>query len=166
MDKKSEDKYVVILAVLTQFIACFVGAMVTISLKNMQIDLALNSWEVNFLSIVYYIVMISISLPLSKIVSKFGIKRYLKYNMILLIFSMLLAGFAVNGQMLIIARILQGLCFAAFAVSVYVIVVKQIPEERLGPVLGLVSSAGYVGMTSAPTISGFIISFLDWRFTF
>lgn len=166
MDKNIEDRYVVMLAVLTQFIACFVGAMITIALKNMQADLSLNSWEVNLLSIIYYIVMISISLPISKIVSNFGIKRYLKFNMILLIFSLLLAGFAINGEMLIIARILQGICFAAFAVSVYVIVVKQISEDKLGPVLGLVSSAGYVGMTSAPTISGFIISFLDWRWTF
>ena len=166
MDKNIEDRYVVILAVLTQFIACFVGSMITIGLRDMQMDLSLNSWQVNLLSIIYYIVMISISLPISKVVSNFGIKRYLKLNMILLIFSLFLAGFAINAEMLIIARIIQGVCFAAFAVSVYVIVVKQISEEKLGPVLGLVSSAGYVGMTSAPTVSGFIISFLDWRWTF
>ena len=70
MDKNIEDRYVVILAVLTQFIACFVGAMITIALKDMQMDLSLNSWQVNLLSIIYYIVMISISLPISKLVSK------------------------------------------------------------------------------------------------
>ena len=80
MDKNIEDRYVVILAVLTQFIACFVGAMITIALKDMQMDLSLNSWQVNLLSIIYYIVMISISLPISKVVSNFGIKRYLKLN--------------------------------------------------------------------------------------
>ena len=160
---RNEDRNVVILAVLTQFIACFIGAMITIALKDMQKDLSLNSWQLNFLSIAYYIIMISISLPLSKIISKYGIIRYLKFNMILLTFSLLMAELAGNAEMLILSRILQGVCFAALTVSVYVIIVKQISEEKLGPVLGLVASAGYIGMTSAPTISGFIISFLNWR---
>ena len=57
MDKNIEDRYVVILAVLTQFIACFVGSMITIGLRDMQMDLSLNSWQVNLLSIIYYIVI-------------------------------------------------------------------------------------------------------------
>ena len=130
---RNEDRNVVILAVLTQFIACFIGAMITIALKDMQKDLSLNSWQLNFLSIAYYIIMISISLPLSKIISKYGIIRYLKLNMILLTFSLLMAGLAVNAEMLILSRILQGVCFAALTVSVYVIIVKQISEEKLGP---------------------------------
>ena len=51
---RNEDRNVVILAVLTQFIACFIGAMITIALKDMQKDLSLNSWQLNFLSIAYY----------------------------------------------------------------------------------------------------------------
>lgn len=163
---ETEDKYVIILAILIQFIACFLGSMITIAIKQIQFEFSLSYIEVNLLSIVYYIVMISISLPLSKIISKYGIKKFLKFNMILLILGLVMAGLSVNGLMLIFSRIIQGVCFAGLAVSVYVIVVKQIPEDNLGNVLGLVGSAGYIGMTSAPSISGLIITFLDWRYIF
>lgn len=166
MDKKIEDRYVIIIAVLTQFTAAFVGNMVTIALKEIQMDLSMSIVELNLLSIVYYIIMISIAIPLSKFISNYGIKRYLKINLVILATGLILSGLSVNSVMMIASRIIQGFSFAGLAVSLYVMIVRQISEERLGPVLGLVSSAGYLAMTSAPALAGLIVSYLNWRFLF
>lgn len=45
-------------------------------------------------------------------------------------------------------------------------VVNQISEDHLGRALGIVGSCGYIGMTSAPTLSGFIVYYLSWRILF
>lgn len=84
----------------------------------------------------------------------------------ILAIGLVLSGLSVNSIMIIASRIIQGFSFAGLAVSLYVMVVKQIPDDRLGPVLGMVSSAGYLAMTSAPAIAGVIVSFLNWRFLF
>lgn len=166
MDNKNENRYVIIIAVMTQFIAAFVGNMLTIALKDIQHDLCMSITELNLLSIVYYIILISISIPLSKFISNYGIKRYFKINLVILAIGLVLSGLSVNSIMIIASRIIQGFSFAGLAVSLYVMVVKQIPDDRLGPVLGMVSSAGYLAMTSAPAIAGVIVSFLNWRFLF
>lgn len=166
MDNKNENRNVIIIAVMTQFIAAFVGNMLTITLKEIQHDLCMSITELNLLSIVYYIIMISISIPLSKFISNCGIKRYLKINLVILAIGLVLSGLSVNSIMIIASRIIQGFSFAGLAVSLYVMVVKQIPDDNLGPVLGMVSSAGYLAMTSAPAIAGVVVSFLNWRFLF
>lgn len=166
MDNKNENRNVIIIAVMTQFIAAFVGNMLTITLKEIQHDLCMSITELNLLSIVYYIIMISISIPLSKFISNYGIKRCLKINLVILAMGIVLSGLSVNSIMIIASRIIQGFSFAGLAVSLYVMVVKQIPNDNLGPVLGMVSSAGYLAMTSAPAIAGVIVSFLNWRFLF
>lgn len=107
-----------------------------------------------------------IAIPLSKFISNYGIKRYLKVNLVILAIGLILSGLSVNSVMMIASRVIQGFSFAGLAVSLYVMLVKQIPEERLGPVLGLVSSAGYLAMTSAPALAGLIVSYLNWRFLF
>ena len=151
---------------MTQFIAAFVGNMLTIALKDIQHDLCMSITELNLLSIVYYIILISISIPLSKFISNYGIKRYFKINLVILAVGLVLSGLSVNSIMIIASRVIQGFSFAGLAVSLYVVVVKQIPDDKLGPVLGMVSSAGYLAMTSAPAIAGVIVSFLNWRFLF
>jgi len=42
MDNKNENRYVIIIAVMTQFIAAFVGNMLTIALKDIQQDLCMS----------------------------------------------------------------------------------------------------------------------------
>ena len=42
MDNKNENRYVIIIAVMTQFIAAFVGNMLTIALKDIQHDLCMS----------------------------------------------------------------------------------------------------------------------------
>lgn len=45
-------------------------------------------------------------------------------------------------------------------------IVHEIPEKDVGSALGLVGSAGYVGLSSSPSIAGFIVYYASWRYTF
>ncbi len=73
---------------------------------------------------------------------------------------------SVNEYMFLLSRLLQGLTSAALAISIYVIIVEEFQEHEMGSALGMVSSAGYVGMLMAPSFMGFVIYFADWKFAF
>ena len=109
---------------------------------------------------------VSFSLPFAKIISQYGIKKSTKLSIILLFISIMVSFLSVNEYMFLLSRLLQGLTSAALAISIYVIIVEEFQEHEMGSALGMVSSAGYVGMLMAPSFMGFVIYFADWKFAF
>lgn len=69
-------------------------------------------------------------------------------------------------SLFLFSRVIPGISVAILLISIYMFVVNQISEDNVGSALGIVGSMGYVGMTSAPTISGFIVYYLSWRLLF
>ena len=48
----------------------------------------------------------------------------------------------------------------------YVIVAIQLPSDKLGYVLGIMGSCGYIGLCLSNTISGLVVYYLSWRSVF
>ena len=83
-----------------------------------------------------------------------------------MILGLLLSAFAVNIEMFLLSRIIQGINCAILYFSIYMMIILEIPEGKTGHILGIVGSAGYVGMTVAPSLAGVVSHFLSWRFAF
>ncbi len=109
---------------------------------------------------------ISISIPLSKIISQKGVKKFTGVATVGLIIGLLISTFAVHTNMFLLSRIIQGCSCAILYFSVYMMIVLEMPEEKTGRALGIVGSSGYIGMTIAPSIVGFISYYLSWRGAF
>ncbi len=109
---------------------------------------------------------ISISIPLSKIISQKGVKKFTGVATVGLIIGLLISTFAVHTNMFLLSRIIQGCSCAILYFSVYMMIVLEMPEEKTGRALRIVGSSGYIGMTIAPSIAGFISYYLSWRGAF
>ena len=83
-----------------------------------------------------------------------------------MIFALLLSAFSTNINILLFSRFIQGIATAIINTSVYVIVTLQMPSDKLGYVLGLMGSFGYVGLCLSNTVSGIVVYFLNWRAVF
>ncbi len=68
--------------------------------------------------------------------------------------------------MFLLSRLIQGFSTAALAISIYVIVVEEFEDNEIGSALGVVSSAGYVGLLIAPVVMGLAILVLNWKLAF
>lgn len=68
--------------------------------------------------------------------------------------------------MFLLSRLIQGFSAAALAISLYVIIVEEFEDSEIGSALGVVSSAGYVGLLIAPVVMGLAIIVLDWKWAF
>lgn len=166
IDWKSQTFIVVLLAALNQLSTSIVTNVVTVVLPEISMDLNINVSTLNWITIIFFMASISISIPLSKIISQYGVKKYTKIAIVSLIVGLLISAFAIHTNMFLLSRIIQGASCAVLYFSVYMMIVLEMPEEKTGRVLGIVGSSGYVGMTIAPSIAGFISYYTSWRVAF
>ena len=144
MNKIIEDKWVTIIGCLLLFSVQFIANMVIVALPSMSSNLHLDFEMENAINLVFLITSVSLMVPLGTYVSKYGIGRYLKISLLLMIF---VATAVINSSM-------------------YVIVTLQLPSDKLGSALGIMGSCGYVGLCLSNTVSGFIVYYFGWRVIF
>lgn len=144
----------------------FIANMVIVALPSMSSNLHLDFEMENAINLVFLITSVSLMVPLGTYVSKYGIGRYLKISLLLMIFALLLSAFAADINMLMFSRFLQGIATAVINSSMYVIVTLQLPSDKLGSALGIMGSCGYVGLCLSNTVSGFIVYYFGWRTIF
>ena len=159
----SKDLLVLVIAALIQFITSFIGSMIQVAIPLMSSDLNLTIELANWISISYMIALIAVSIPLSRVISKYGVKRFTIIGVIVLSVGLIMSAIASDVYFLLFSRVIQGISVAVLLISIYMFVVNQISEDNVGSALGIVGSMGYIGMTSAPTISGFVVYYLSWR---
>ncbi|WP_407414815.1 MFS transporter [Methanobrevibacter sp.] len=166
MKKEVEDKRVIILGCLLLFCVQFIANMVTVALPTIASDLSLNVEMLNAINLVFLVTSVSLMLPLGKFASKYGIGRYLKYSIVLMIAGLLFSAFSTDINSLLISRIFQGVATAVINGAMYVIVTVQLPSDKLGYALGIMGSCGYIGLCLSNTISGLVVYYLSWRTVF
>lgn len=166
MNKLIEDKWVTILGCLLLFCVQFIANMVIVALPSLASDLHLNADMENAINLVFLITSVALMIPLGTYVSKYGIGRYLKISLLLMTIGLLLSAFSTDINILLFSRVIQGIAAAVINSSIYVIVALQLPSDRLGYVLGIMGSCGYVGLCLSNTISGFVVYYLSWRAVF
>ncbi|WP_407415231.1 MFS transporter [Methanobrevibacter sp.] len=162
----SKDLLVLVIAALIQFATSFIGSMIQVALPLMSNDLHLTIEFANWISISYMVALIAVSIPLSRVISQYGVKKFTIVGVIILSIGLLMSAVTPDIHFLLFSRIIQGISVAILLISIYMFVVNQISEDNVGSALGIVGSMGYIGMTSAPTISGFIVYYLSWRLLF
>ena len=162
----SKDLLVLVIAALIQFTTSFIGSMLQVAIPLMSADLNLTIELANWVTIAYMVALVSVSIPLSRVISQYGVKRFTTIGVIILIIGLAMSAFSPDIYFLLFSRVIQGIAVSILLITIYMFVVNQISEDNVGTALGIVGSSGYIGMTSAPTISGFVVYYLSWRMLF
>ena len=163
---KSQTLLIILLCSLNQLTAAIVVNCVTVILPEISIDLNFTVDYLNWINLIFLMGLIAFCIPLGKIISQKGIKKYTKIAILTLIISLAISAFTSDIDLFFISRLIQGISIAVLYSTNYSLVVLSMPEESLGRALGIVGSSGYIGMTLAPTISGIITYYFSWRYAF
>lgn len=164
--KISQQKRVIFVAALSQLCMQFVANMATIIMPEIAMELHISSKMQMWINLTFLCSFLAIAIPLGKVISYKGVKKSVILTYLLLIVSLLFCGLSTNFIMVLIGRLIQGICCASLGMSIYIMLVEELDEVTLGSALGLVGSCGYVGLTMAPSITGFVTSFFGWRSAF
>ena len=164
--KLSQKKATLIVVAVSQLIIQLIANMTVIALPDIANELNFSAEAILWVNIIYLMSFVAFSLPFAKVVSQYGVKKSTKVSLLLLFFSILISVFSINDIMFLLSRLMQGFSAAVLAISLYVIVVEEFEDSELGSALGLVSSAGYIGLLIAPVFMGLAIVALDWKWAF
>jgi EmrB/QacA subfamily drug resistance transporter len=125
-------------------------------------DLSFIQWVL----LVYDLAVIGLVLTLGRLGDLFGRKWIYIGGFLIFVVASACCGLAQTSGQLIAARVLQGIGGAVILANGRALVtINSLPSER-GKALGITSTAYHVGYLTGPTLGGFIIDTIGWRWIF
>lgn len=141
-------------------------SIVNVALVNIQASLGATLTQVSWVVSGYAIANVVI-LPLSAwIGDRMGRKRYFLVSLVGFTLASVLCGMSTNLSMLIIARVLQGITGGGLLAKAQAILFETFPREEQPKAQAFFGAIVIAGPTIGPTLGGYIVSNIDWRWIF
>jgi EmrB/QacA subfamily drug resistance transporter len=119
-------------------------------------------WVLNAYLLVYAVLLITCG----RLGDLIGQRRLFIVGLALFTTASALCGLAQDGNQLIAARVLQGVGGAILTPQTLSIITMIFPPERRGAAFGLWGAVAGVAAVTGPTLGGFLVSYVDWRWIF
>jgi DHA2 family multidrug resistance protein len=141
-------------------------SIVNVALSDIQASLSTTLTQVSWVVSGYGIANVII-LPLSAwLGDRFGKKNYFLFSLVGFTLASMLCGVATSFPMLVIARILQGLTGGGLLAKAQAILFETFPREEQALAQGLFGSIVIAGPTIGPTLGGYLVTNIGWRWIF
>lgn len=163
MDKKWLIAISVALGALLEIIDT---SIVNVALTDMQASLGATVNQISWVVSSYAIANVII-LPLSAwLGNRFGKKRYFVFSLTGFTAASVLCGFSTSLWMLTVARVLQGLFGGGLLAKAQSFLFETFPKEEQAQAQGFFGAIVIAGPVIGPTLGGYIVTNIDWRWIF
>ncbi|MFW8601963.1 MFS transporter [Desulfobacterota bacterium M19] len=148
------------------FMATMDSSMVNLALPAIMKDFGSPLKDTEWVSLIYLLVISSTLLIWGNLSDRLG--RRLVYPMGLLVFALgsLSCAWSPDFDLLIMARLLQGLGAAMMMSTGPAIIKETFPPLELGRALGLIGTSVSLGLMTGPLVAGLALQFASWRAMF
>jgi EmrB/QacA subfamily drug resistance transporter len=156
------------------FFAVILGTFVTIlntSLINVAIPKLINTFgstpdRIEWV-ITGYMLASGVIIPITGYMGeRLGYKKFLILALSVFLLGTVVSAMAWSDTSLIFARILAGVGGGVIAPISMALVYRLMPREQIGTALGVWGVSVMVAPAIGPTLSGYLIEWVDWRFLF
>ena len=161
------NKWLVAMTVmLPVFIEIMDMSVVNVSLPHIQGSLNAGLDEVTWV-LTSYLVSNAIIIPITGwLASVFGRRRYLLFSVTLFIISSLLCGSAPSLEILVMARVLQGLAGGGLQPLSQAILLESFPPAERGLAMAVFGMGVVIAPIMGPLVGGWITDNWTWRWIF
>lgn len=165
MELKEENK-ILIAVMIGSFLTPFCGSSINLSLPDIGNEFLVSTSALSWIIEIFLMTCAIFVLPMGQLSNRIGKKTvYLMGTGGFAIVSFLIH-FTNSIEMLLILRVLQGICSAMIFATGTAIVAQAYPLERRGRAMGLVASVVYIGLSIGPVVGGFLNYHFGWRSIF
>ena len=144
----------------------FDATIVNVSLDALGRDLRLSVVEAQWVGTAYLLTLAFVVPLAGWLTERLGTKRLWMWALTFFLVGSVLSGLAWSPASLIFFRVLQGAGGGLVMPVGQSIIVRSVPKERLGQVMGVVTMPLVLGPVLGPIIGGAIVSNLSWRWIF
>jgi EmrB/QacA subfamily drug resistance transporter len=114
-----------------------------------------------------YILSLAVGIPVSGwMADRFGTRRVFAIAITIFTLASVLCGLALNAQMMVAARLLQGLGGAMMMPVGRLAIIRTFPKNELLGAMNFVILPALIGPMLGPTIGGLIVHWISWRAIF
>ncbi|MCC6610896.1 MAG: MFS transporter [Burkholderiales bacterium] len=156
--------------VATVCVGAFMGqldtSIVSLVLPALEVHFDARLDRVQWVAIVYLLVLIGLLTPLGRVADALGRKALYTGGFAVFIAGSALCGFAPDLWTLVAARALQAFGAAMLQANSVALITAAVPHDKLGRAIGVQATAQALGLAIGPTVGGFLIAWLDWRWVF
>jgi DHA2 family multidrug resistance protein len=141
-------------------------SIVNVALTDMQASLGATITEIGWVVTGYAIANV-ILIPLTAWLGDyFGKKTYFIFSMVGFTIASVMCGLSFNLPLLIISRILQGLCGGGLLAKAQAILFETFPPHEQGIAQAVFGVGVIAGPAIGPTLGGYLTDGLGWRWIF
>jgi len=141
------------------------GSAVSVAFPNLTVSLNTSLVLAGWVMSGYQLVAMASMVLMGKVSDAFGRRKTFLLCLSFFTVGSLFAALAPNVQLLILARIVQGIGGGGFIPSVVAIVADQFPHSRQ-KAIGLAMSIFPIGQVIGPNLGGWLVSAFGWRSIF
>jgi EmrB/QacA subfamily drug resistance transporter len=153
-------------ALLGTFFSGTATRIVSISMPTVAASLATDLVGISWALLAYQIPNIGLSIIFGRVSDLWGREKIFALGFLVFSVSALLCGLSVDVMQLIVSRFVQGVGGAMLQSSSRALAAESVPEELAGRAQGYMTTAHHVGFILGPSIGGFMIDYLSWRWSF
>ncbi len=141
-------------------------SIVNVALTDMQATLGATVTEIGWVVTGYAIANV-VLIPLSAWLGDFfGKKTYFIFSMVGFTIASAICGLSINLPMLVVARIIQGLCGGGLLAKAQAILFETFPPAEQGMAQSVFGVGVIAGPAIGPTLGGYLTDTLGWRWIF
>jgi EmrB/QacA subfamily drug resistance transporter len=135
-------------------------------LPALEREFAVSIGQVSWVAVIF-LLAVSVMLPVfGRLADMYGRKKLYVAGFLVFIAGSALCGFAPGIAWLITARALQAVGAAMLSANSVAIIVSVAGDKLRGKALGIQAAVQAVGLCAGPTVGGWIVDTLDWRWVF
>jgi DHA2 family multidrug resistance protein len=169
MVEKSHKNYkwiVLALVVVSSFMAILDVNIVTVGLPKMMSHFGINVTDVEWVMIAYTIAYSIVILPMAYVRRKWGIKYPFIVSIVIFVIGSALCGLSPSFTYLVIFRVIQAIGGAGLTPTGLTLLAEVFPPDERGEAMGIWSIGAMVAPAVGPTLGGYLVDYVDWRWIF
>jgi EmrB/QacA subfamily drug resistance transporter len=156
----------VLVALIGAFMSLLDTSIVNVAIAKIMSVFGTNTSTVEWVVTIYMLVMGAVVSLSGWLGDKLGLKRLYILSMAVFIAGSALCAMTWSINALIVARALQALGGGMIMPTTMAMVSRMVPKERIGEAMGILGVALVVAPAIGPTLGGYLVEYVDWRWIF
>ena len=160
------DRTVIVVLLVAAFVVILNETIMTVAIPVLMKDLSIDASTGQWLSTAFALTLAVVIPVTGFLIQRMTTRQLFLLSMGLFSAGTLTAALSTGFGMLLVARVVQGCGTAVMIPLLMTTVITLVPESSRGRMMGNISVVISVAPALGPTISGLILSVLDWRWIF
>jgi EmrB/QacA subfamily drug resistance transporter len=152
--------------ILAVFMAILDTSIVNVALPKMMAVFGVNQTQIQWVVTAYALVVGSLIPTTGYLGDRFGYKRVFLYALVIFTLGSALCGLAWSNSSMVFFRIVQAIGGGMLMPISMAMIMRMFPPDNRGMAMGLFGISIMFAPALGPTLSGYIVEYLDWRLIF